>query len=557
VSYQPYLAILRRRFLLVLLITVVGAGSAAFFAMRQPRIYQATATLLINPAAPNQAIPYLQAALAGSQSSIQQLASTYDVFLTSPGFDQQVVNSLGLPESAGALAGQITTQLVSTTNFYRISVAAGEPQLAQQLANAVAKQFIAANVSVLQEAQASAARPTPGPEVLQRLVKEIGDVSALDQRLANSPNANSPAVQQELAATEQRLSALTTAYNQLQTSQSGSTNTAQLNTATLTSPATLPTVPISPSVRKDVMLGGAAGLSLGLILAFVLEFVEYTIRTPEELEEATGSLPIAVIAAVGNERRLRRENQHPAAQLYTMLTPHSGVSEAFRTLRTNLAFSALNTPVRTILVCSVLPGEGKSTVAANLAVVLAQSGKRVVLVDADLRRPSLHSVFNVGRGHGLTDLLLNGGDIAANLRQTTVPNLRLLPCGTIPPNPAELLSSDAMKPLIIALKNHADLVIFDSPPMGALTDAVVLSTLTEGSLMVVKAGLARPNVVKRGLETLHKVGSRPLGIVLNRVTVSQLRDYSYYYYYAQSGEYAAEEGEREAVPSEVTLRGAS
>lgn len=554
-SYQPYLAILRRRLFLVLLITVLGAGSAGFFALQQPRIYQATATLLINPAAPNQAIPYLQAALAGSAGGVTQLASTYDVYLTSPTFDQRIVQMLNLPESAGALAGQITTQLVGTTNFYRISATATDPQVAQQIANTVAKQFIAENLSVLQ-GQGPVARPTPPTAVLQRLAKEIGDVSALDQRLAASSNANSAQVQAELAAVEQRLSALTTSYNQL-SSQTVADPTSALNTATLTSAAGLPGVPISPSVRKDVTLGGAAGLSLGLILAFVLEFVEYTIRTPEELEEATGTLPIAVIANVGGDRWRRKPAEAPVEHLYTVQTPHSPVSEAFRTLRTNLAFSAINSPVRTLLICSVLPREGKSTVAANLAIVLAQSGKRVVLVDADLRRPSLHTLFGVGRSNGLTDLLLNGGDLAATLRSTMVANLRLLPCGTIPPNPAELLGSDAMKPLITALKNHADMVIFDSPPLGALTDAVVLSTLAEGTLLVVKSGSARPNVVKRGLETLRKVGARPLGVVLNRVVISQLRDYSYYYYYAQTGEYAAEEdGGHDPVVKEVTLRGA-
>jgi capsular exopolysaccharide synthesis family protein len=290
----------------------------------------------------------------------------------------------------------------------------------------------------------------------------------------------------------------------------------------------------------------------------MLEYLDYALRTPEDVEHATGNLPLAVIATESSRRLKRRVapglgdtipstlplsgdgGKDPApAMLCTVSDPRSPLSEAFRTLRTNLAFSNLSKPARTIVVTSVMPGEGKTTVAANLAVVLAQSGKKVILVDADLRRPSIHHMFQQSKMTGFTDVLLAPGDLDSALCPSGTPNLLLLTSGPLPSNPAELLSSEAMPKLIAALLGKAEMVIFDTPPMGALTDAVVLSTQVEGTLMVAQSGRARPNVVANGIAALRKVGARPLGVVLNMVDLSALRDNSYYYYYSRSGEYGA------------------
>jgi capsular exopolysaccharide synthesis family protein len=298
-------------------------------------------------------------------------------------------------------------------------------------------------------------------------------------------------------------------------------------------------------VRKNILFGAIGGLAIGLLVAFLIEYLDYSIRAPEDVETVTGQVPLAVIGLVSrkeqqkSERRAAEGSAQVSSDLFIMQNPRAPVSEAFRALRTNLAFSGLNHAIRGLVITSISPSEGKSTVAANLAVVMAQSGKQVILVDADLRRPSVHKMFGLHNVGGLTDILLTQGDLLTGLQSSVVPNLQVLTSGPLPPNPAELLSSERIKTLIDALQQSADIVIFDTPPMGALTDAVVLAAQVDATLLVVRAGSTRPNVVAKGLETLRKVGARPLGVVLNMVDVGSLRDYSYYYYYAQSGNYLA------------------
>jgi capsular exopolysaccharide synthesis family protein len=557
VEILSYIGVVRRRILIILFLTFLGGGSTLFFAMRQAKVYEATATLLINVAAPSNAIPYLSAAISGSnsQSPVQQLASSYDVYLKSSPFDALVIRKLHLVTTPAKLSKQISSNLISNTNFYTISAQAETPSQAANIANAVAQLFIEQNLTTLQNQQAAAAAKGPSASLTSRVLAELASVSALDASLSRRKDSSSPAIQARLATLETRMFNLTSTYNQLVSADSA-TSRQGLNTATLTGPADVPAVPVSPTPNRDAAFGTVAGLLLGLLLAFMLEYFDYALRTPEDVEHATGQLPLATIAFEIGRRRKRRAvwgvgetpNTLPlsggagagiaSATLFSLSDPRSPLSEAFRTLRTNLAFSNLNKPARSVVVTSVLPGEGKTTIASNLAIVLAQSGKKVILVDADLRRPSIHHVFQVSKATGFTDVLLANEDLDHVLRESGTPNLLLLTSGPLPSNPAELLSSEAMPELIAALLTKADMVIFDTPPMGAFTDAVVLSAQVEGSLMVARSGATRPNVVANGIAALQNVGARPLGVVLNMVELAALRDNSYYHYYTKSGEYA-------------------
>jgi capsular exopolysaccharide synthesis family protein len=203
--------------------------------------------------------------------------------------------------------------------------------------------------------------------------------------------------------------------------------------------------------------------------------------------------------------------------LVTLTHPRSPAAEAYRTLRTNLYFSSLDTPVRSLVITSAAPGEGKSTVLANLAVVMAQGEKRTVLVDADLRRPSLHELFGVPNERGLTTMFMDKQAIV-NPPLTPAPGtdgLQLLTAGMLPPNPAELLGSRRMEDIIEALLARADVVLFDAPPIIAVTDAAVLGTKTDGLLLVVNAGQTRRDHAQRAKELLEKVKVRLIGVVLN------------------------------------------
>ncbi len=202
--------------------------------------------------------------------------------------------------------------------------------------------------------------------------------------------------------------------------------------------------------------------------------------------------------------------------LITLTNPRSPATEAYRTLRTNLTFAALDKPIETLVVTSAAPGEGKSTVLANLAVTMAQGGRRTILVDADLRRPGLHEIFGIVNDRGLTTMIVEEAVLDdPPLIDVGVDNLWLVPSGPMPPNPADILGSRKMEEVIAALRLRADVVLFDAPPIIAVTDAAVLGTKVDGVLLVVCAGRTRREHAQRARELLERVHVRIVGAVLN------------------------------------------
>jgi capsular exopolysaccharide synthesis family protein len=204
--------------------------------------------------------------------------------------------------------------------------------------------------------------------------------------------------------------------------------------------------------------------------------------------------------------------------LITISNPRSPISEAYRTLRTNLEFTSLDKPIRSMVVTSASPEEGKSTTLANLAVAVAQSGRKVILVDCDLRRPALHQIFDARNAPGFTDMMRDDTLMSQPpLQETAVPNLYLLSSGTLPPNPAELLGSRRMSEVIAALQQHAEMVLFDAPPVIAVTDAAVLASKVDAVLLVVSAGKTKREHAKKAKTLLDKVNAHLIGTVLNNV----------------------------------------
>lgn len=214
--------------------------------------------------------------------------------------------------------------------------------------------------------------------------------------------------------------------------------------------------------------------------------------------------------------------------LITITNPRSPISEAYRTLRTNLEFSSLDKPIRSMVVTSASPEEGKSTTLANLAVTIAQSGKKVILVDCDLRRPSLNQIFNARGSAGFTDMMRDDALMTKPpLQETNVTNLRLLTSGTLPPNPSELLASRRMGDVIAALQQQADIILFDAPPVVAVTDAAVLASKVDAVLLVVSAGKTKREHARKARALLEKVNARLIGTVLNNVK-GETSLYQYY-----------------------------
>ena len=226
---------------------------------------------------------------------------------------------------------------------------------------------------------------------------------------------------------------------------------------------------------------------------------------------------------------MKRERTEYAGHLLTELEPKSPLAEAFRVLRTNIQFAAVDRPLRSLLITSAGPAEGKSTTLANLGVALAQSGARVIILDADLRRPTQHKIFNLSRGAGVSSVVLGRASLEEALQETGISGLRLLSSGPIPPNPSELLASQAFSSLLKEAEKEADYVLVDAPPVMAVADASIIAAQVDGVLLIVQLGVvARPMAV-RAKEQLLAAKANLLGMVLTNAGVGG--DYSYYYYY--------------------------
>lgn len=313
----------------------------------------------------------------------------------------------------------------------------------------------------------------------------------------------------------------------------------------------LPTRPVRPDVPLNLAGGAVAGILLGLVAALGREYLDRTVKNPDDVERELrlpflGLIPeLAKAETVERKRRERRGRQLPPAEdsppeLYAHYHPSSGIAEAVRAIRTNVLFMSPDHPYRVLLVSSAGPAEGKTTVACALATTMAQAGQRVLLIDCDLRRPRIHKVFRRSNDFGLTSALLDSGSEATAIRDTEVANLWMLPTGPLPPNPAELLHSEAFAKVLGRLRSNFDRVIIDSPPIVPVTDAAVLSTIVDGTIVVVRAQKTTREIAKRALRSIRDVGGKIVGIVLNAVDLEGRGYGSYQYYYYKRDGYAAE-----------------
>jgi succinoglycan biosynthesis transport protein ExoP len=317
--------------------------------------------------------------------------------------------------------------------------------------------------------------------------------------------------------------------------------------------ARIPTAPISPDVPRAVLIAAAIGLIMGIGLALLLESLDNTVKSQEDLERTVGLSFLGLIPSIeipGGEARgtPRSGNGNggvfstvASKDIFVWTNPKSSVAECCRSIRTNLLFMSPDHPARTLLITSAGPQEGKSTVAISMAITLAQSGLRVLLVDTDMRRPRLARALGAPTSaEGLSKAVVGECDVVSVIRETAIPNLSLLPCGASPPNPAELLHSDRFKRIVSELAARFDRVIFDSPPVGAVTDPAILARLTDGTVFVAKAGrTSRDSLIRARRQIASDGRVNLLGCILNDLDMSKQGYGSYYYYYSRYGQYYA------------------
>lgn len=287
--------------------------------------------------------------------------------------------------------------------------------------------------------------------------------------------------------------------------------------------------PIGTNLKQKIILGFLVGLLLGLGGAFFLEYLDQTIKSATDVERAVGT---PVLGLIPEESRLSSGNGRRGRPVVVLssLSPDDPAVEAYRALRTNVTFVGAEKPLQLIAVTSPGPGEGKSTTAANLALTLAQGGSRTLLVDGDLRRPLLHRAFGLVQDPGLTDVLIGTATAREAVRPGVVENLDVLPSGSTPPNPSELLGSEAMQRLVDDLRHEYDYVVVDTPPTLPVTDAAIVATMADGTVLVMRSGETEETAAQRAVEQLRRVRARIAGAVLNRVTPRHDHYYTYYSY---------------------------
>ena len=465
---RAYWRILLRRWWIFIL-GVLGAALAAFFISgAMTPIYEAKAKVFVQ-GGQTPGAPSL-----GDIQTSEKLADNYgDLIKTRPVLEQ-VIQALSLPYSPDALFDKLSVN--SPRSLIEIKVSDPDPELAATIANTTAQTFI--------------------DHFREQQFKQISQLQASLSQFGIADDSSMVAAQ---AGT--------------------------ISTLSVAEEALPPSSPSSPRTILNVILAAVLGLLVAGLVVFLLEHLDDRIKSPDELKALTG------IVALGSVPLYQTRNGMGPITLADE-HQHSHLAESYKFLQTNLEFAASGTEdLKALLVTSSSPKEGKTTTAANLAISVAKEGKSVILVDSDLRRPALHRVFDLGDHKGLTHLILGNATLEEVLAPTKIESLRVIPSGPLPPDATVVLRAPRMKEIVDQLKNSADLVVFDSSPLLAVSDPMLLAPLVDGVLLVVDMNHSRRDAVKRGVEAIRKAKPGLAGAVLNKVSAKRGGYYYNYYYY--------------------------
>jgi non-specific protein-tyrosine kinase len=529
-GFKQYISPLIKWWWLILASTTVAVLASIYAVSQQLPVYQARTTLMLGQAI-NNPNP------TGNEFYLgQQLAQTYADLAKREPVKDATMETLGLD-----WLPSYTVNVVPSTMLIELTLNDTSPERAMVITNELAKQIILRSPTSAQELEDKERQDfikTQLDDLEIQIEATKAEIDTKQAELAALFSSRQIAdLQTQIGALQAKQTSLQNNYASLLTnSQQGA-----INSLSIFEPATLPVQPVGPHPITTVATAAVFGFILGAAAAYLLEFLDDTIKTPEDVSKSTDLPTLAGIAVY----EVKGEDKY---EVVTQTKPRSPISEAYRTLRTAILFANVDRSTCSILVTSANPSEGKSSTVANLGVVMAQAGHRVLIVDADLRRPVQHIIFRQSsNNYGLTNLLVkmlideNSEDSAKDthallegaIHETTQSALYLLTSGSLPPNPAELVGSAKMQSLLEMLTELFDYIIIDGPPSLAVTDPVVLSTRTDSVLLVSHAGSIRKNQLEAAVEQLREVKANLIGVVLNRVS-AKTSGYYYYNYYNTS-----------------------
>ena len=497
-----YLAVLRARKWSVILVTLLVVGSALFFSFQQTPMYESTSKILLkqitNPAQFSQ-----------PATSVINLGTEREIMLSEE-VAIRASDEIELPQSPEGLVQHLEVSVPGETQVLQVTFSDPDPLRAQEGAAAFTDAYLSYKTE--QATQAIQQLRNPLESQIDELAAQIADI---DARAATA--ASQTGLQSERDVLTSQIAVLR--------SQLAPLSSVIVDPGDVIQTANLPSAAASPNHLVNSTLALFVGLVLGMALAFLRERLDDRLEGREDLEARAGAPVLAIIPKVPGWRKKSK------AQLVTLDQPKSPAAEAYRTLRTGVLFVAQERGMQTLMVASATSGEGKTTTAANLAVVLAHTGKRVILVSADLRKPRLHRFFGLPHDFGVVNYLSGEATLGEVLIDPGIPNLRVLASGPVPTAPAELLGSEAMGEMLAELREICDFLVVDTPAVLAVADALTLMPLADGVLYVGHAEATTQGALTHARAQLDQVNADVFGSVLNAFDPSKSRGYQYRYYY--------------------------
>lgn len=538
---RRYFLIFRKWAWFVILVAAISAVSSYFYSLTIPPTYRAETTMVVGKVVENTNSVYFPYEIPGS------LAQAYGLLVGQPVILQATAEAIGQPEAWQNLFFKISAKSSTNSQLLQLSVVDGDPVFAARIANELAQQLILKGPISSQQKEAEEQRAFISSQLGQLKLQIESSQKNLNSLSSQAALENDPKRLEDLnsriASLQSKIAEWQKNYASLLAIQNSGSNLF----VTVLAPAQPPKTPISPNIPQNVLLAAVAGLALAIGVVLLLEYLDDTIKDADDVQRVLGVSSLGAIMRIASVRE-------PGDQLITLRHPRSPIAEAYRVLRTNLRFSGIENPSGALLVTSAGPGEGKTTTAANLAITMAQAGRRVILVDCDLRRPGLHKLFGLSNEEGLSSLFLDSAPALENIMYSTkLESLKVIPSGPVPPNPAEMLDSNLMKRVFSDLRAQSDMLILDSPPTLAVADASILGARCSGAVLVVDAGRTRTDACRRAVDTLSNTGTKILGVVLNKISSRRASSYYYYYYYSskEKGKKAAIEQPPQAPPEPV------
>jgi non-specific protein-tyrosine kinase len=510
-DFRQYLSLFWHWAWLFFIVAIVAGSVSYFVSSRMLPFYQSSTTMLVNEAPATKATDYTSVLMS------KQLTSTYAQMMITDPILNQVIKEVSIGNSINELKDWIDVGVIRDTQLVQVTVTTTDPEFSAKIANAIVKVF-AEQIQAIQIGrfvQSKAALETQLAETDKQIILYTDKVEEA------TTTEEKERLDAKLTQYRSIYANLLLSYEQIRLAEAQSVSSVvQVETATPND------IPVSPKTLLNTVLAAVAGFLLAMIIIVTREALDDTIKTPKDIIQ---KFQLPVLGVI---------NRHPTNDKMpiSLTEPRSPTAEAYRALRTNLNYTSVDHPLKKILVTSAEPGEGKSTTISNLAVVLAQNGSRVIIADCDMRHPRLNAYFNLPNRIGMSTLFSHQ-EVVKSVRQSTgLDGLSVVTTGPLPPNPSELMGSQTMQKILNLMGENADIVLIDTPPVLAVTDAAALAPSLDGVVLVVQPGKTRTTAFKQTLEQLSQVNARVLGVVLNNVVT---RGKSYGYHYKEYRNYTA------------------